>query len=331
MIPRHPSCRCAWIPANVGETTKGQKRSQGSVLGAVQKSMKLDSESSGWAPATSIGIERPKSVLNSDGLVNRLIEFELNAFCPTGAGGGVDPTCGKDHITPSHLPSNVPVKEQIAHIQHLAAEFESNHPGASASPEAHALMGKYFNTSRSWDINHLLRVGSKEGFMRQYIQTVETPEMYTAAKKANPYHQRQIPQTKEEAVKALKQGERDYKRVSGLVESVHQAFETTKTSSHGETVYRRVGSGVTKDLKVGDVFEEKGVLSTTLSHSHGRAQSGGQSVFVIKSAVGSKVVFHAKEAELLFQPGTQLRVRHIEGSKYYFVDMLPNHSKVRNT
>ena len=28
LIPRHPNCRCAWIPANIGEDTKGQKRGQ---------------------------------------------------------------------------------------------------------------------------------------------------------------------------------------------------------------------------------------------------------------------------------------------------------------
>ena len=26
MIPRHPNCRCAWLPANIGEDTSGQKR-----------------------------------------------------------------------------------------------------------------------------------------------------------------------------------------------------------------------------------------------------------------------------------------------------------------
>lgn len=28
MLPRHPNCRCAWIPANVGESEKGQKRDE---------------------------------------------------------------------------------------------------------------------------------------------------------------------------------------------------------------------------------------------------------------------------------------------------------------
>lgn len=51
-IPAHPNCRCAFIPANVGE-------------------------------AAPVG--------------NSLLRFErlYNAFCATGPGGGVDPTCGK--------------------------------------------------------------------------------------------------------------------------------------------------------------------------------------------------------------------------------------------
>ena len=40
IIPRHPNCRCAWIPANVGEPTKGQKRSKGAIDQSVGKSLR---------------------------------------------------------------------------------------------------------------------------------------------------------------------------------------------------------------------------------------------------------------------------------------------------
>ena len=41
LIPRHPNCRCAWIPANVGEKGKGQKRG-GSADVAIRKSLKAE-------------------------------------------------------------------------------------------------------------------------------------------------------------------------------------------------------------------------------------------------------------------------------------------------
>lgn len=70
MIPRHPNCRCAWIPAHVGEGRVGNKGS--------------------WS--------RRKVGLNSLFTRNELgliyhDWWQLNAFCPTGPGGGIDPTC----------------------------------------------------------------------------------------------------------------------------------------------------------------------------------------------------------------------------------------------
>lgn len=40
MLPRHPNCRCAWIPANVGEDTEGQKRGKAKIKQAIKKSAK---------------------------------------------------------------------------------------------------------------------------------------------------------------------------------------------------------------------------------------------------------------------------------------------------
>jgi SPP1 gp7 family putative phage head morphogenesis protein len=39
IIPRHPNCRCAHIPANVGESTKGQKRGKAKIQEARDKSV----------------------------------------------------------------------------------------------------------------------------------------------------------------------------------------------------------------------------------------------------------------------------------------------------
>ena len=75
MLPRHPNCRCAWRPANVGEDRRGQKRSRRELLGAVGKSVKRETgedtvreakEKSRWVGADlEPSRERPRSVLNS--------------------------------------------------------------------------------------------------------------------------------------------------------------------------------------------------------------------------------------------------------------------------
>ena len=39
IIPRHPNCRCAWIPANVGEPPQGQVRSAGSIESQIKASL----------------------------------------------------------------------------------------------------------------------------------------------------------------------------------------------------------------------------------------------------------------------------------------------------
>lgn len=42
MIPRHPACRCAWVPANVGEGKVGQKRTKEAVKAAQDASIKAE-------------------------------------------------------------------------------------------------------------------------------------------------------------------------------------------------------------------------------------------------------------------------------------------------
>jgi len=42
LIPRHPNCRCAFIPANVGESTQGQKRKITEAKKAIQASVKAE-------------------------------------------------------------------------------------------------------------------------------------------------------------------------------------------------------------------------------------------------------------------------------------------------
>lgn len=55
IIPRHPMCRCSWIPANVGESPKGQKRTEPQIDKAFDKSIKAESD------ARSLADQKKKS------------------------------------------------------------------------------------------------------------------------------------------------------------------------------------------------------------------------------------------------------------------------------
>jgi ADP-ribose pyrophosphatase YjhB (NUDIX family) len=64
------NCRCAWLPANVGEDEEGQIRDLDDVEDALSESDMDDVE---------VDEDRPRGI--------------FNAFCPTGPGGGVNPHC----------------------------------------------------------------------------------------------------------------------------------------------------------------------------------------------------------------------------------------------
>jgi SPP1 gp7 family putative phage head morphogenesis protein len=42
LLPRHPNCRCAWTPANLGEDQSNQKRSRKSIFGAFKSSYRAE-------------------------------------------------------------------------------------------------------------------------------------------------------------------------------------------------------------------------------------------------------------------------------------------------
>lgn len=88
---------CAWVPAGVGESGEGQKDTKGLIDRALDRSTRTGDDGDTWGPGRDIVRDRPKGLFNhlllNSGLVEEA-EFLLNAFCPTGPGGGVDPTCG---------------------------------------------------------------------------------------------------------------------------------------------------------------------------------------------------------------------------------------------
>lgn len=68
MLPRHPRCRCAWVPANVGENEgikSVQKRSMTKIKKAIKRSQKEAGDSEEWGPNKEISKKRPASTLNT--------------------------------------------------------------------------------------------------------------------------------------------------------------------------------------------------------------------------------------------------------------------------
>lgn len=63
LIPRHPNCRCAWVPANVGENTQSQVRSKSAIQGRIKKSLKGEKKSSWIGKKRRIEKQRPKSLV----------------------------------------------------------------------------------------------------------------------------------------------------------------------------------------------------------------------------------------------------------------------------
>lgn len=43
MLPRHPNCRCSWIPAGLGEDDKNQKKTKARIQDAIRRSIKAES------------------------------------------------------------------------------------------------------------------------------------------------------------------------------------------------------------------------------------------------------------------------------------------------
>lgn len=57
MLPRHPNCRCAWVPSGVGEDTTNQKATRGRILAALKRSRAAGGGK--WGPGRPIAKTRP--------------------------------------------------------------------------------------------------------------------------------------------------------------------------------------------------------------------------------------------------------------------------------
>jgi len=69
MLPRHPGCRCAWVPANVGESKDqqgGQKTTRKRIVDAIRSSQESQGDTADeWGPGDEVSKARPTDVRNA--------------------------------------------------------------------------------------------------------------------------------------------------------------------------------------------------------------------------------------------------------------------------
>ena len=63
MIPRHPNCRCSFIPANVGESREGQTRGKAKIERAIDVSARLAGDA--FDQGIEIDRNRPRALVSS--------------------------------------------------------------------------------------------------------------------------------------------------------------------------------------------------------------------------------------------------------------------------
>ena len=276
-----------------------------------------------------------------------LRKMVVNAFCPTGPGGGIDDSCSPNQGTGGaiSLKGDIPEKSEDAtkEIEVATSHFEKTNAGAAQIGDtAHGLRRAYFGSGGNYiDVNRLLRKGV-EGFKESRLAGAEA----TALRARGIFRPEQRP-TKGKYAKEINKYVAD--RVETLekevndqvatatkqVERVRKELNTTPIRMTGnETVYRRASAPELTKAKVGDVLHDAGFMSTTLSQSHGRSGQGslvkGGVSLVITPAKGEPALYHKKEGELLFRDGTQLEVTGIrdhKGERFVFAKMRPSTDK----
>lgn len=101
MLPRHPNCRCAWLPANVGESDEERKTSKAQIERAVRASQSAGADAREWGPDEPISKSRPESIVNTrDRLASALDDFSTALHLLVNCGGpgsGVPGPCPKGY------------------------------------------------------------------------------------------------------------------------------------------------------------------------------------------------------------------------------------------
>lgn len=201
-------------------------------------------------------------------------------------------------------------EENVKEISEVTKKFEKEHPGAK-TPET-MIKGKFYFGSGG---DHGLINGILRGKPVKVYKVGEQIHQYLKEDQAG--HDRSV-KMRDKADKAIK--------------TMREEFAKSPIKTNGETVYRRAGEYMSP-MKVGDTFSDKGFMSTTLSPKFG---TEAKQVLVIKTPKGEPVLYHAKEAELLFKENTRLKITKIEdhskthGTTYYHCAMEKSGKQTHN-
>lgn len=127
MLPRHPNCRCAWLPALIGEEEPDNRID---TARGIRAAIAESSEDDDWGVDVEIETDRPTG--------NMVVE---NAFCPTGEGGGQDNTCS---------PNSGSGKEK--YIGSIVGKAEKDHADKIEKAVAKAVGGSWSEDNEAHDV-----------------------------------------------------------------------------------------------------------------------------------------------------------------------------------
>lgn len=315
MLPRHPMCRCAWIPANVGEEDEDQLRDAEDIEDALDKS----------GLEADIDEERPTRNRRSD------IIYVRNMFCATGPGGGVDPSCGKGDV--GAVGSSSTYKGQPVKITHKVSKnfvmirytsgpkeglsekvrVDDLEKSSLSQPELETGEPRRFGQDKDemhrWGVEHFkeweqsLSPASKKA-ISQYQKTSDVNYYLRTGQTAGNLSENQT---------------RD------LVTKLDAAIEKSKMPED-VIVYRGVPDEAAVGWKVGAVIQDKGYVSTSLSEKQTKIYAvptlhSTAAVMEIRVPKGSSGAYmgvnkRSPDMEVLLPRETKIRIVGKENGRY---------------
>lgn len=332
VIPMHPNCRCAWIPANVGESTKGQVRGKKNVEAKIKESTEK-----GQSPLTGKTLDkgaRPKPRVTPDGQkpVVRSIEPSKSKAPATPKTqdtpkAPATPTKQPTTTTPVGQPKPSAVmpgpndprisREASENYLKLAEVYEAHADKAVAamSPEEGNLLATY-----QWQgdkiINNYLRTGKYSDAM------IDTEDLRILLEGIG------IDVDSVGMARARQMGEKYFTenalKINELVEKYGVSFGDREFVSRGmyfdsEHSFNGFLSSIEKAEIQGSTIQLDGVVSTSYDREYPLNFTGGTRqkglVLEIQPKKGLPLQpqdFMENESEIILQHGKQYRVRSIQ-------------------
>jgi len=279
IIPRHPNCRCTYVPANVGESQKGQIRGKEDVQKAFDKSIRSEMPKikkrtfaeqkvrSKWAGADrSIAKARPKSILEPKAVPKPPTAKAVPKPKPK-----PKPT---PKPTPKPAPKIVPSTSQLADpkVQAMISDYET-YSRTTKIPKLVqekalkrlrgklALRGIKLREGKWVDVTKGIKAPSPEKLTK-----VRTKPIRTDKAKAQRAWEKSVTKEEREGIEYWSTdvygviGTRDVhagRKVATEVEKLVKSFDrvTARAPRYEGVAYRGQSLPNVKDVKIGDSFE----------------------------------------------------------------------------